>query len=54
MIKLGDEVKIINLKSCFYGKIGEIIAQGNGIMWEVMLDYGVGIYFTETDLEILQ
>lgn len=54
MIILGDRVKIINLKSCFYANIGEIIRRGNGNMWEVQFGYGVGIYFNEKDLEILK
>jgi len=54
MIKIGDKVKIINIKSCFFGQIGEILLQGNGEMWEVMLKYGVGIYFTEKDLEVIK
>lgn len=50
-LEVGNKVKIINPKSCFCGQIGEIISQGNGNMWEVMLKYGVGIYFNEDDLE---
>jgi hypothetical protein len=51
MIKLDDKVKIIKSDSAFYGCIGEVITQGNGSNWQVLLDNGIGIYYRENELE---
>jgi len=50
-IKQGDYVKIIKVTSHFYNCIGEAFKKGNGDNWEIVLDYGIGVYFSEKDLQ---
>jgi hypothetical protein len=51
MLERGKKVKIIKLNSAWYGKIGEIFSGGNGNMWQVTMGLGIGIYFSENELE---
>jgi len=52
-IKIGNMVKIIKENSAFRHCEGEVITQGNGTMWQVLLDWNIGVYFSEKDLKIL-
>jgi len=53
-MKIGDKVKIIKATSNWFGIIGEIITQGNGTNWQVDVGWGIGIYYSEKDLKIIE
>lgn len=51
--KIGIKVRITKSSSFFYGVEGEIISQGIGAIWQVEICKGVGMYYLETELLIL-
>jgi hypothetical protein len=50
MFKENDRVRILDMNSCFFNRIGTIFKKGNGNMWAVYFDLGYDIYFNEKDL----
>jgi hypothetical protein len=53
-ISVGRKVKIIKLNSAWFGKIVEVISQGNGTCWQVDVGLGIGVYYFERELELIK
>ena len=50
---LDKVVRIKDKRSAFYNTKGRVLSKGNGDMWQVEVINGMGVYFDETQLEVL-